>query len=433
MLLDAAEQGSAGRIPDSVTITPEYGLYDHQREVVDKAMDILARYRQKGVYPERRVIAHLPTGAGKTRIACHVGSRLLHESDGNDGVVVWLAATEELCEQAASELSRAWTKVGAYPVQMHRYWGDSTLDLRRLAGGFLVASTGKLWSATRRDWSLLADLSRGCAGVVFDEAHQAVAPTYEFMTEQLLTYEPPLLGLTATPGRSSEVGDPDHRLAELFRYQKVDIDPRGHPNPVAYLINSQFLAQPTFINVDFDSDVMEVQPDPEEGMDYSPAVLRALGRDYRRTLQLADVVGEAMDRHARVMVFCPSVESARDCNDLLAERGRSTRVVTAETPAYERQEAMASYRSDTAEPMALVNYGVYTAGVDAPRTRCVVIGRATTSLVLYSQMMGRGVRGPRMGGNRWCEIYTVVDRQLPGFGSVAEAFMNWEAMWSKEA
>ena len=74
----------------------------------------------------------------------------------------------------------------------------------------------------------------------------------------------------------------------------------------------------------------------------------------------------------------------------------------------------------------LFNYGVLTAGFDAPRTRCVIIARPTTSLVLYSQMAGRAMRGPKAGGNLKAEIFTVADTNLPGFGSVTDAFTNWE-------
>ena len=41
------------------------------------------------------------------------------------------------------------------------------------------------------------------------------------------------------------------------------------------------------------------------------------------------------------------------------------------------------------------------------------------------------MRGPRAGGNRWAEILTVVDTNLLGFGSVTDAFTNWEELWSK--
>ena len=83
--------------------------------------------------------------------------------------------------------------------------------------------------------------------------------------------------------------------------------------------------------------------------------------------------------------------------------------------------------------MVMFNYGVLTAGFDAPRTRCVIIARPTTSLVLYSQMAGRAMRGPRAGGNRTAEIMTVADTYLPGFGSVTDAFTNWEDLWSNNS
>ena len=74
----------------------------------------------------------------------------------------------------------------------------------------------------------------------------------------------------------------------------------------------------------------------------------------------------------------------------------------------------------------LCNYGVLTTGFDAPRTSAVLIARPTKSLVLYSQMVGRGIRGVRAGGNDSAEIVTIIDQGLPGFGNMAEAFTNWE-------
>ena len=79
--------------------------------------------------------------------------------------------------------------------------------------------------------------------------------------------------------------------------------------------------------------------------------------------------------------------------------------------------------------MALLNFGVLTAGFDAPATSCVIIARPTRSLVLYSQMVGRAMRGIRSGGNRRCTIYTVVDEQHRGFTSVIDAFSHWEEIW----
>jgi DNA repair protein RadD len=44
-------------------------------------------------------------------------------------------------------------------------------------------------------------------------------------------------------------------------------------------------------------------------------------------------------------------------------------------------------------------------------------------------MVGRVIRGPKAGGTPSCEIVTVVDPSLPGFGDLAAAFTNWEDVW----
>ena len=68
------------------TITPGYGLFDHQRNAVRKLTTLLAQ-------DERRAILHLPTGVGKTRTAMHVVANSLR---GNEpSVVVWLASGKD--------------------------------------------------------------------------------------------------------------------------------------------------------------------------------------------------------------------------------------------------------------------------------------------------------------------------------------------------
>ena len=129
---------------------------------------------------------------------------------------------------------------------MYRYWGDSDADLSAVSGGFLVAGLSKLWGLARRDRQQLVKLSSIASGVVFDEAHQAVAATYEIMVGALLWDSPPLLGLTATPGRTSDPSPEDLKLTDLFAGNKVTIDPRGHANPIAFLVSGGYLAAARF-------------------------------------------------------------------------------------------------------------------------------------------------------------------------------------------
>ena len=405
-------------------INPNYSLHDYQRQVLKDIINALST-------PERRTIAHLPTGAGKTRIASHVACHLLNQTDTSTSLVVWLASTEELCEQAAEELARAWTNLGARDAYIHRYWGSHILDLRYLCSGFLVTGLAKLRSASFADNTLLAHLANQASAVIFDEAHQAVAATYSFVTEQLCSQRPPLLGLTATPGRTSNLTESDYQLASMFNGCKVSIDPKGHESPVTYLIQNKFLAIPRFVPIDFDTD--DITIDLQPGLDYSLDDLERIGCNYRRTLKILEIVIKAMQRHQRMVVFCPSVANAIECDRLLTETKTKdvvSEVITADTPLDKRHTIIRSFKSNSPDHMVIFNYGVLTAGFDAPRTSCVIIARPTTSLVLYSQMAGRAMRGPRGGGNRRAEILTVADTNLPGFGSVTEAFTNWEKLWS---
>ena len=270
--------------PNSVTVRPEYPLYPYQRQVLSDVTHILSQ-------PERRAVAHLPTGAGKTRVATHAACRLLNAADSEDSLVIWLASTEELCGQAADELSRAWSFLGLRDVSVHRHWGSRSTDLRNLSPGFLVTGLAKLRSIAMGDNTLLAHLANQACAVIFDEAHQAVAPTYSFVTEQLCSTRPPLLGLTATPGRTANPSDADYRLAEMFSHNKVSIDPRGHDSPVTYLIQNRYLADPHFVSISFESNVGVSEP--QAGIDYSTRDLNSLGQDQERTQRITQLAIDA--------------------------------------------------------------------------------------------------------------------------------------------
>ena len=402
-------------------IEPKYSLYPHQRQVLADIMDALSTR-------ERRAVAHLPTGAGKTRIASCAACSFLNRDDSSDALVIWLASTEELCEQAADELANAWAHLGLREACVHRYWGGYFLDLRKLASGFLVAGLAKLRSSALQDIVLLSHLASRISIAIFDEAHQAVAQTYSFVTEQLCSTRPPLLGLTATPGRTLDIGDVDYRLASMFDHKKISIDPKGHGNPVTYLIKNRYLADPTFVPIAFKSSTFVA--DPCSGSDYETSDLERLGDSDKRTNLIVDLVERAVSRHSRTIVFCPSVKSALECDKRCRGKAIASSIVTAHTPSEDRRSIIKDFKSDTGKHMVMFNYGVLTAGFDAPRTRCVIIARPTTSLVLYSQMVGRALRGPRAGGNSRAEVFTVADTNLPGFGSVTSAFENWEELWT---
>jgi superfamily II DNA or RNA helicase len=48
----------------------------------------------------------------------------------------------------------------------------------------------------------------------------------------------------------------------------------------------------------------------------------------------------------------------------------------------------------------LINIKILTEGTDIPDVQTVFITRETTSDILLTQMIGRALRGPRMGGQK---------------------------------
>lgn len=405
---------------------PDYALFEHQRTA---ARRVSAGLNDGG----RRVLLHMPTGSGKTRTAMNVIAEHLRAHE--PALVVWLAYSEELCEQAASEFERAWTALGNRDIALHRFWSNHALDLSAARDGLVVAGMSKLYSLAQSGIAPLSTLGTRASLIIIDEAHQAIAPTYKLLLDALFVLGPSgaLLGLTATPGRTWSNIQADQQLADFFDCHKVSLEIEGYENPVRYLVEQGYLARVDFQSLFYEGGV-ELSPQDwartGAGLDIPESVLQKLAEDEARNLALLVRAQEMARRHDRMIVFAATVEHAHLLATVLRSRGLDANAVSGETPQNERSRLIEEFRSDAPGPKILCNFGVLTTGFDAPRTSASVIARPTKSLVLYSQMVGRVIRGPKAGGNKEAEIVTVVDRHLPGFGDVAEAFMNWEDVWS---
>ena len=410
---------------DGGLIEPFHGLFDHQRRTVAALLPHLQG-------DNRRAILHLPTGVGKTRTAMHVVSEFLRNEE--PGLVVWLSSGRELLDQAVEAFVNAWRHLGNRPVRVERLWGQYSPDLKNFNDGFLAIGLAKAWSMmSSSDSSWAAELAPRVRLVVFDEAHQSVAPTYRQVVEDLtLDHKSSLLGLTATPGRTWADIDADNVLAEFYSYTKVGLTGLGE-NPVQWLTERDYLARPSFRNIFVDGGLSISDHDRTRiarSLDIPKDVLDQVGLSAQYATAVLEVIEQLLrDGHQRILVFAATVGHARLLAAVLAVRGIRSWVVTGATEARERQRTTRAFAQGDGEPMVLVNFGVLTTGFDAPSLSAVVIARPTTSLVLYSQMVGRGIRGLRAGGTKACDILTVVDPSLPGFESVAAAFTNWEDVW----
>jgi superfamily II DNA or RNA helicase len=297
-----------------------------------------------------------------------------------------------------------------------------------------VAGLSKLYSRLRRDASSIQSFADRTGLVVFDEAHQAIAPTYQLVLDILLSRKTgtQLLGLSATPGRSWTEIYKDEQLADFFGRQKVILQVDGYESPIDFLVEVGYLANPVFRDLLYEggADVSDQDLETlEKSLDVPRTLLEQLALDEQRNLLILSAVEDLAKRHSRIIVFAPSVESANVLADVLNARGIAAQSVTGKTDAIRRQQILDQYKTKDSLVRVIVNFGVLTTGFDAPQTSAAVIGRPTQSLVLYSQMAGRALRGALVGGNANAEVVTIVDTTLPGFRAPNEMFMNWEDVW----
>lgn len=427
-LLDFFELEKPVVEPDSIraketSIRPNYGLFKHQRTAIRELS-------QKLYSDSKKVLLHMPTGAGKTRTAMNVICN--HFRINEPCTVIWLAHTEELCEQAAQEFESAWSQLGNRELSVHRYWGNSNDKIETVKDGFIVGGLAKTYNLLQKNSQAISTLANNCSLVVMDEAHMAVAPTFKLNLRILISFNASLLGLSATPGRTYNDPSVDLELSEFFNKQKVTLKIEGYDNPVDFLIDKGYLAkinnQPLLYKNGFelsDGDNKYLQ----DNLKLSDGLLKKLSEDQKRNILIIQKTEELVQRHKRIILFALNVEHSNLIATCLQARGIKAFSVTGNTESSQRKRLIELFKSDHDETIVLCNYGILTTGFDAPKTSCAVISRPTDSLVLYSQMVGRAIRGRNAGGNDEAEIVTVVDTLLPGFDKVASAFFNWEDVW----
>ena len=113
---------------------------------------------------------------------------------------------------------------------------------------------------------------------------------------------------------------------------------------------------------------------------------------YKTNLALADEIvssAKVYNRH-HILVFCTSVEHAKNMADLLNEKGLRTSSVEGNMSKTDREETL--FKFTHGELDCLCNVNILTTGFDYPAIDLIALIRGTMSPGLYSQMLGRGLR-----------------------------------------
>lgn len=404
-------------VPGPTKVEP---LHDYQRELVD---EVKALVTSKG-----RGMLHLPTGAGKTRTAAQAVVEMI-KSHYINSAVLWVAQSDELCEQALQTFESLWRAFGDNRrLDIHRFWGIN--DLGEDPGGgprIVIATDAKLAKQIGEGYSRW--LRRETSLVIVDEAHLAMGKNYGVFLRALGINEDecaqPLLGLTATPFRGNNIAA-TFELAAFFGHRKLAM---RAAEPMTELQSRGILSTVTHevlpgSRVELLGD--ELSRLKSQGL-IPQSVMSRIAQDQNRMRTLLEhIIGLPDDWPA--LVFTPSVQSARILAALLLIRGVSAVALSGtSSPAVRRREVEKFRRSET---RVLVNCDLFTRGFDAPNVRALYVGRPTFSPNAYLQMVGRGLRGPANGGSEKCLIVNFTDT----FGEFGEdlAFKRLDFLWGSE-
>ena len=126
------------------------------------------------------------------------------------------------------------------------------------------------------------------------------------------------------------------------------------------------------------------------GGEFVASALEDVADDSAVVRAAIDEVVERGQNRRSWLLFCSGVRHAHHVAETLRERGIATATITADTPADERERAIADFRAGILR--ALTNINVLTTGFNVPAVDLIAMLRPTLSTGLYIQMVGRGTR-----------------------------------------
>ena len=408
-------------------------LHGYQRTAVRNVRDLVLANGTGS----RRGMLSMPTGSGKTRVAVQALVEAMRDGELQGGIL-WVADRDELCEQAVLAWQEVWASEGeqAGTLRISRMWGGAgKRPLPISKRHVIVASIQTLHSRFARqsaEYRFLSDFNL----VVVDEAHRSIATSYTSVLQELgLTrwyrgHEPILIGLTATPYRGFNEAE-TRRLQHRYGHRRLDdgIFPTRDSNEVIRRLQMEGVLamadHATIAGGEFDlSDEERALADLNPWLPRS--VEERIALDAARTRRIVEEYRSRVDPGWPTLIFATSVVHSQIVAALLNAAGIPSRAVSGTTKPSIRRRVVQEFRSGGIK--VLVNYGVFREGFDAPKTRAIVVARPVYSPNLYFQMIGRGLRGVKNGGNERCLVLNV-DDNIRNFGQdLAFAELDW--LWA---
>ena len=340
-------------------------LRDYQIEICEKVNEAFKAHRS--------VMVQMPTGTGKTMVLATLVIKILKDEriKGRSGKILIVAHRRELIEQIQNTLKKvfffenspvpSFEGATAHISVMSIQWLSRNIDMVRKK----------------------PDL------VIIDEAHHALAKTYQMLWTAWP--EANFLGLTATPYRMSGDG-----FTDLF---EVLVD--------SWSVK-RFIADGWLSPYDYYS----IRPDSEEQKEIDSLKKRGADGDFqmkelREKLDVRPSIErlfESFERFAfdkKGIVYAIDIAHAEHIAEFFRLQGVNAVAISSKTPAKERAEVIRTFKDEN-RIQILVSVDLFSEGFDCPDVEFIQLARPTLSLAKYLQMVGRGLRPCK--GKQCCTI-----------------------------
>ncbi|WP_261382286.1 DEAD/DEAH box helicase [Mucilaginibacter achroorhodeus] len=350
-------------------------LYPYQQRDLDKLFDRI-QHRDKQV----RLLYQLPTGGGKTRVFAEIAKRFIADYQQN---VVVLTHRIELCNQTSNVLK----KLGV---------NNKTINstVKRLPK-VTAATCYVAMVETLRNRIKDGIVNPATVGlVIIDEAHHN---SFQKLLGKFTNAM--VIGVTATPF-SSNADMPMYKT-----YQELIVG-----ETINDLISGGFLAKPSNwrYDVELNSLATGINGDftisTSDALYSSPAMLELLLHAY-----------ESHSKNKKTLIFNNGIFTSRNVCKYFEDAGYAIKHLDNHTSFTERAEILQWFKKT--KNAILTSVSILTTGFDEPTVQTVILNRATTSITLYHQMIGRGAR--RLPNKK---TFSIID-----MGNNTDRFGEWQA------
>lgn len=328
----------------------EKTLYDYQEKDLNKIFEYLEKESD-----DFNLLYQLPTGGGKTVVFSEIIRRYIEQTNKK---VVILTHRIELCKQTSKMLNGFGVRNKIINSKVKELPDQDDYQC-------FVAMVETLNNRLSDDKLEVSNVGL----VIIDEAH------YNSFTKLFKYFEKSfILGVTATP-LSSNI-----KLPMKDNYQELIV---GESIPA--LINKGFLARANTFSYDVGLTSLQVGING----DYTVKSSEDLYTNFSMQEKLMQAYEERC-KGKKTLIFNNGINTSWYVYQTFKDAGYEVRHLDNTHSKKERKEILRWFRE---KPDAiLTSVSILTTGFDEPSVENIILNRATKSLTLYYQMIGRGSR-----------------------------------------